>query len=359
MPSPTGIAVFGVGRWGVNLLRNFLAHPQAEVLVVADPSADRLAAAADRFGLDDRVILTPDWQAALTMPGVEAVAIATPAQTHYTLILAALQQGLHVLSEKPLTLTVAESLALCQLAQQQQRQLVVDHTYLFHSAVEQGRSLVQQGKLGQLRYGYAARTHLGPVRQDVDALWDLAIHDIAILSNWLGQLPCRVAAIGKTWLQLATPPDAPLAALPTAPVTAAPGLADLVWVTLTYPDGFQAAIHLCWANPDKQRRLCLVGDQATLVFDELAPDPLMLRQGQFQRVDDHFTPIDQCDVAVKIPTAEPLKVVCDHFLTCIQQNSPSAVSSGWLGTQLVHVLCALTTSLQQGGLPVDVQLLNF
>ncbi|MBW4522787.1 MAG: Gfo/Idh/MocA family oxidoreductase [Scytolyngbya sp. HA4215-MV1] len=353
MPTPTGIAVFGVGRWGVNLLRNFLAHPQAEVLAVVDPCAERLTDAADRFGLSDLVVLDTHWQVALTTPGVEAVAIATPAQTHYALIRAALQQGLHVLSEKPLTLTVAESLELCHLAQQQQRQLVVDHTYLFHSAVEQGREVVQQGKLGRLRYGYAARTHLGPVRQDVDALWDLAIHDIAIFSAWLGQIPCQVAASGKTWLQPMQSDPVRFLASPTA------GLADLVWLSLTYPNGFQAAIHLCWANPDKQRRLCLVGDRATLVFDELASHPLVLRQGQFQQVGQQFTPIDQSDTAFNIPPAEPLKAVCDHFLTCVQHNSPSAISSGWLGTQFVHVLCALTASLQQGGIPVEVQPLRF
>ncbi len=110
------------------------------------------------------------------------------------LIKDALKQGYHVLAEKPLTLNPAECQELCQLAEQQHSILMVDHTYLFHPAVEQGQAVVQAGKLGDLRYGYATRTHLGPVRQDVDALWDLAIHDIAIFNNWLGQIPVKVQA---------------------------------------------------------------------------------------------------------------------------------------------------------------------
>lgn len=346
------IAVFGVGRWGTHLLRIFLAHPQVEVVAIADPVSDRLSAVAERFSLDQPVLLTTDWQAAMAYSGLEAVAIATPAATHYELILAALKQGYHVLSEKPLTLNVKEALTLCQLAQQQQRQLVVDHTYLFHPTVSQGREIVQSGKLGELRYGYAARTHLGPVRQDVDALWDLAIHDICIFNAWLGQLPCLVEAKGTVWLQPDVNSDL---TDPVYPSTKS-GLADLVWVTLTYPNGFRAVVHLCWANPDKQRRLCVVGNQATLIFDELRMNaPLTLQWGEFQRHDRNFLPINQQQEGIPLEPAEPLQQTCTHFLDCVQTNTPSPISSGWLGAQLVQILQALTESLNQGGVPIVVQ----
>ena len=154
-------------------------------------------------------------------------------------------------------------------------------------------------------------------------------------------------AHGSIWLQ-------PHLSLPTAHPL--PGLSDLVWVKLTYPSGFQAVIHLCWSNPDKQRRLSIVGSHGTLVFDELATAPLTLLQGRLEQSQPHqpFSPIDQHTYVLDLEPAEPLQKVCSHFLTCIQQNSPSWISPGWLGAELVQILCALTRSLQQGGKPIPV-----
>lgn len=338
---PIGLALLGIGRWGTHLLRNFLAHPQARVMAVVDPHPDRLAVALERFSLQGQIGAYTDLAEALALPGLEAVVVATPAATHYPLIKAALEWGLHVLAEKPLTLDPQQGLELCHLADRQQRQLVIDHTYLFHPAVQAGQGLVRKGDLGRVRYGYAARTHLGPVRQDADALWDLAIHDIAIYNHWLGELPCQVQARGMVWLQ-------PQQQTPLSPK----GLADLVWVTLSYPSGFEATIHLCWANPDKQRRLVVVGDQGSLIFDELATQPLVVERGTFNRAGEAFVPIDQSRQPISLPTAEPLRQVCDHFLACVAENRPSSVSSGWLGVKLVQILTALSLSLTQGGQPI-------
>ncbi|NEQ20066.1 MAG: Gfo/Idh/MocA family oxidoreductase [Microcoleus sp. SIO2G3] len=137
--SPVKIALLGVGRWGVHLLRNFLAHPQAELVAVVDPDADRLHVVSDRFNLNAAVSQSTDWQWAIQHLDVEAVAIATPASLHEDMIRAALLQGHHVLAEKPLTLEAETAIALCELADQQQRQLIVDHTYLFHPAVQQAQ----------------------------------------------------------------------------------------------------------------------------------------------------------------------------------------------------------------------------
>jgi predicted dehydrogenase len=332
------IAVIGVGRWGVHLLRNFLAHPQVSVAAVVDPSAERLAAVKQQFNLDENIFLTTDWQNLQNLPGLTAVVIATPAITHYGLIKDALHWGYHVLAEKPLTLNPAECQELCQLAENQTLILMVDHTYLFNPVVAAGQAVVQSGKLGDLRYGYATRTHLGPVRQDVDALWDLAIHDIAIFNNWLGKLPVQVQATGTVWLQ-------------------EEGLADLVWATLTYADGFQAYIHLCWLNPDKQRRLGVVGSLGTLIFDEMSPtSPLTLQHGEFEQQGKLFIPVNQRQEVVEVAAGEPLKQVCDRFIVSLLQNTPPAISSGWVGAELVEILTALTASLNQGGKPVCVDL---
>ncbi|MEH2389157.1 MAG: Gfo/Idh/MocA family oxidoreductase [Nostoc sp.] len=342
MTNQIKIAVIGIGRWGVHLLRNFLADPQVDVVAVVDPHPERLAAVKQQFNLDENVVLTTQWQDLKKVPGLIGVAIATPATTHYVLIKDALQQGYHVLAEKPLTLNPVECRELCHLAEQHHLILMVDHTYLFHPAVEAGKTVVQAGKLGDLRYGYATRTHLGPVRQDVDALWDLAIHDIAIFNAWLGQIPVKVQATGTVWLQGGVGEDAKTGEL-----------ADLVWLTLTYPDGFQVYIHLCWLNPDKQRRLGIVGSLGSLIFDEMSlSSPLTLLSGEFEQQGNQFIPVNQRQIVLELEIGEPLQRVCSSFVVSILKNTPSEVSSGWVGTELVEILAALTVSLGQGGKPV-------
>jgi predicted dehydrogenase len=358
------IAVLGVGRWGVHLLRNFLEHPDVRIGAVVDPNPERLAAIKRQYNLNENVLLTTEWQAIKEVPDLIAVAIATPATTHYDLIKYALNQGYHVLAEKPLTLEPVEGRELCQLAEQEHLILMVDHTYLFHPAVEKGQAVIQEGKLGDLRYGYATRTHLGPVRQDVDALWDLAIHDIAIFNTWLGQLPVKVKATGTVWLQIEdtgtgrTGKQADNFYSPSSPSSPPQnqGLADLVWVTLTYPDNFQAYIHLCWLNTDKQRRLAVVGERGSLIFDEMSSlSPLTLLNGEFEFEDNQFLPVNQSQEVVEIEKGEPLQRVCDRFISCILKNTPPVTSSGWVGTELVQILSALTVSLQQGGQAVFLE----
>ncbi|MEG4056062.1 MULTISPECIES: Gfo/Idh/MocA family oxidoreductase [unclassified Microcoleus] len=377
-----GIAVLGAGRWGVNLIRNFLEHPNSEVLAVVDPNQDSLAAVQKQFNLDASVILATDWSQVQALPGLQAVAIATPASTHYTLAAAALKQGYHVLAEKPLALNLTEAIELCQLAEKQQRQLFVDHTYLFHPAVDRGQRIIQQHQLGKLRYGYAQRTHFEPVRHDVDALWDLAIHDIAIFNTWLEQTPIEVRAMGTVFpkeegrrkkeeginQEAAEIENQFLPSLLTT--NPAEKLADLVWVTLTYPDGFQAFIHLCWLNPDKQRRLTVVGSLGTLIFDEMSPEtPLIVQRGNpdwggeennsfesalakpSKRIAPQPTSIRHREV-LSLEQVEPLRRVCDRFLNCVQTNTPCLTSSGAASVELIRILSTLSKSLELGGQPL-------
>ena len=324
---PIRLALMGAGRWGTHLLRNFLAHPQVEVRAVVDPHRPLLATAAARFDLDDSVALLEQWEEALDIDGLGAVAIATPATTHTAIATAALKRQLHVLCEKPLTLTASTSAALCQLAQQQHRQLFVDHTYLFHPAVIQAKANLD--RLGIPRYGYAARTNLGPVRHDVDALWDLAFHDIAIFNYWLNQTPVAVQAQGLSWLDNRS-------------------LADVVWCRLRYGSGFEATLHLCWANPHKQRQVSMVCDRGSLVFDELQADsPLVLQLGY--PAPETFQPQELDTVVLEVPGQEPLATMCDRFVCSVLTNQPSTVSSGTVGTDLVAILEALSQSLTQQG----------
>lgn len=378
-----GIAVLGAGRWGVNLIRNFLNHPNSQVLAVVDPNRDSLVAVQKQFNLDASVILAAEWSQVQALPGLEAVAIATPASTHYTLAAAALQQGYHVLAEKPLALNLTEAIELCHLAEKHQRQLFVDHTYLFHPAVDRGQRIIQQHQLGKLRYGYAQRTHFEPVRHDVDALWDLAVHDIAIFNTWLEQTPILVRAMGTVFpkeevrgkssdvrrkkeeginKEAATEIENPFApSLLT--VNPAEELADLVLVTLTYRDGFQAFIHLCWLNPDKQRRLTVVGSLGSLIFDEMSPEaPLIVQRGTSDCGGEENNSFESAIAlqphslrhreVLNLESAEPLQRVCDRFLNCVQTNTPCPTSSGSASVALIRILSTLSKSLELGGQPL-------
>ncbi|HHP7231907.1 MAG TPA: Gfo/Idh/MocA family protein [Xenococcaceae cyanobacterium] len=335
------IAVLGVGRWGVNFVRNIIQHPQAELVAVADTHQAHLTLCQQKFSLDqNQVVLGKNWEQIKHLASFDAVIVATPATTHYSLILDALNSGYHVLAEKPLTLDPQECRELTQLAAAKGLQLLVDHTYLFNPAVNRGQQVIQNQQLGELRYAYATRTHLSPVRQDVDALWDLAIHDIAIFNYWLGQTPAQVQARGQVWLQ----PETNMA------IASLSGLADVVWLTLYYPDGFQGQIHLSWLNPDKQRRLCVVGSQGTLIFDEMATDaPLTLQKGYLEKVGDKFIPQGQSRQVIPVEAVEPLKAVCDRFIQNILTNNSDRFSSGTIATELVKILRGLTTSMEQQG----------
>ena len=339
------LALLGVGRWGSHLLRNFLALPTVNVVAVVDTTDEKLARVRTKFELASAIELTASAEAILTRSDIDAVAIATPAATHYGLIKTALINGKHVLAEKPLTLVVQESETLCQLAAKYQQQLVIDHTYLFHPAVQTGQAVLSQKSLGTLHYGYAVRTNLGPVRPDVDALWDLSIHDIAIFNSWLQEQPIAVAAQGQVWLQAEGLPNSHFPQ----------GLADTVWLQLFYPSGFQATIHVSWGNPDKQRRLCVVGDRGTLIFDEMQPQaPLVIQRGHFEQEEKYYIPTGLVREEIAVPTAEPLKQVCQHFVACVQGDRPSEVSSGEVGTDLVKILVALSQSLNNDGARVTI-----
>jgi predicted dehydrogenase len=331
--SPVGIAVLGLGRWGVNWLRNFMQHPGARVIAVADNLPANLEKVAALNPIE-MPYCTTDWQAAIAQPGVEAVVIVTPAVTHFELISTALELGLHVLVEKPITVNSREAIAAAELADRQGKILMVDHTYLFNPAIQRGQTAVPD--LGPLRYAYATRSHLGPVRLDVDVMWDLAIHDLVILNHWLGQTPTIVQAKPMSWLQ-------------------STGLADTVWATLTYPNGLEATMHWAWANHDKQRRIGLVGDRGTLIFNELATEPLTCEQGTFEQQGNFFVPIEQSREVLNYPISEPLTNACQHFLDCIQAKRQSDFANAWEGAKLVQMLEALALSMAQQGEPIAVE----
>jgi predicted dehydrogenase len=186
VPEQLGLAIVGCGYWGVNYLRVFSELPAAHVVVACDSRPERLKEVAERF---PHLPLTCDFEQALESKGVDAVVIATPAQAHYALARRALLSGKHVLVEKPITTTVAEAEELCSLAEANRLTLMVGHTFLFNPAVRKIKEYLQQGKAGRVYYVYARHTNMGPIRQDVNAVWDLAPHPLSVFNYLLDDTP--------------------------------------------------------------------------------------------------------------------------------------------------------------------------
>ena len=338
-----GVAVVGAGRWGPNLIANFERSERSRVLHVIDRDEARLRAVAARF---PSVRVHADPGPALADPAVDAFVIATPTQSHAELARTALEHGRHVLVEKPLTDSVATSEALCALAERSGRVLMVGHVFLYNAAARRVRDYVVAGDLGRIYYISMVRTNLGPIRVDVDAAWDLAAHDIALASYWLGAEPLCVSAAGGAFIN--------------------PGIADVVFATLRYPGDVLVNLHASWLNPRKARDITVVGDRKMLTFDDVnAVEPLRLYDKQVaeERVRPEFvdsiesfrTSVREGDVTVpRIPAGEPLRNECEHFLDCVIDGK-LPLSGGVQGLAVVRALDALSRSLREGGREVRVE----
>lgn len=337
---PTRVAVIGCGYWGMNYVRVLSELPDAEVAVVCDQRPSRLDEVARRF-VD--VPLTTDYEEALSAGGIEAVVVCTEATTHRRIAGSALERGLHVLVEKPLTVTVEDADQLIAAAAAQGSVLLTGHTFLYNAGVQRIRELVRKGELGDLYYVYATRTNLGPFRTDVNALWDLAPHDIAIFNHLLDGIPEWVSAVGASVLRN--------------------GRQDFGFVSLGYPGGVVGHVHVSWADPQKVREFVIVGSDRRIAFNDVdlgervrvfdrgvKPD----LQSEPTSFGEHSLQLRQGDiVSPAIPATEPLKQLCGHFLHCIRRGERPR-TPGPDGRVVVAVMQAVERSLERRGAPVSV-----
>jgi predicted dehydrogenase len=337
------VGLIGLGYWGPNYARVVNELGGAELVAVCDASEGQLDFMASRapgarttsepgelFGADD----------------IDAVIIATPTSTHYELALGALTSGKHVLCEKPLAGTVGECDDLIGAADSGGRVLFVGHTFLFNPAVQRMRELIAEGGVGKLLYAHATRTGLGPIRQDVNALWDLAPHDLAILVHLFGHEPVSVCATGQAFLR--------------------EGVEDVVFAQLRFADGAIAGIHVSWLDPYKVRRVTAVGEQQMVVFDDIATDEKLKvfdkgasydaisESARGTEFGEYRAVIRDGDILVpKIAAREPLKEQVLEFIRCCETGDQPA-TDGLAGRRVVAVLEAATESLRRHGAPVDV-----
>ncbi|MFM7728564.1 MAG: Gfo/Idh/MocA family protein [Flavobacteriales bacterium] len=241
-------AIIGYGYWGPNLVRNFSVATNAAVNTVADLRSERLALVSRTY---PNIHVTSDIDSIWTNAEIDAVIIATPVFTHFELAKKALLAGKHVLLEKPMTDTVAHAEELIALANQQGKVLMVDHTYLYTSAVQKMKSLIESGEMGAVKYFDSTRINLGLIQQDVNVLWDLAPHDISILDYLVPDKPVSVQASGISHIHN--------------------GIENIAYLTVKYEHDFIAHFHCSWSAPVKIRMMLLGGDKKMVVFNDMEP----------------------------------------------------------------------------------------
>lgn len=337
------IALVGLGYWGPNLARNLAAVPEAQLHTLCDLRADRLAAFRRHY---PEARLTADYSAILQDRAIDGVVIATPVHTHFAFAKRALQAGKHVMVEKPLAQTSAQCRELIALAERQGLTLMAGHVFLYNPAVRKVKEYIDAGLLGQIYYVYSQRLNLGIIRQDVNALWNFGPHDISILNYWLGAAPLQVVARGYSYIQ--------------------PGIEDVVFLTLDYPGGVGANVHISWLDPHKIRRMTIVGSDKMVVYDDVNAEARIIiydkgvtrkphavgganpeghSLGRYETFGEFQLLVRAGDVLIpQLDFTEPLKVECQHFIDCIRTGQPP-LSDGYDGLRVVQVLEAAQAAL--------------
>jgi len=302
------LAQFGCGYWGPNLLRNFSALPGCLVKYVTDPSPERRAFVERNF---PRTSAIDSCDRILNDPEVQAVLVATPAETHFALAKRVLEAGKHVFVEKPLATKTSEVDELEQCASRSNLVVMAGHTFIYNPAVRYVKQLIDAGELGDIRYIYSQRLNLGRIRADIDALWNFAPHDISIIQYWLGDPePVSVFKQGMAYMQ--------------------EGIDDVVFLNLEYPGKIIANIHVSWLDPQKVRKMIIVGSRKMVVYDDVADNKIAIYDkgidrkailGQNmdfdnpQRLQFNYRSGDVLLPEVKF--TEPLRLEAEHFSDCI------------------------------------------
>jgi len=308
MPPNLVLAQFGCGYWGPNLLRNFSALPGCAVKYVVDSNAERRGFVESNFPLS-RAIETH--QTVLEDPSVDGVVIATPAASHFSLANQVLDAGKHVFVEKPLATKVAEVDELSRRAAERNLVVMTGHTFIYNAAVRYVKQLIDAGELGEIRYIYSQRLNLGRIRADVDALWNFAPHDISIIQYWLGNPePVSVSRQGMAYVQ--------------------DGIDDVVFLSLEYPNKVIANIHVSWLDPQKVRKMIVVGSRKMVVYDDIAETKIAIYDKGIDRkailgenMDfDSPRPLQfnyrSGDILLpQIRFTEPLRLEAEHFRDCV------------------------------------------
>jgi predicted dehydrogenase len=311
----TVLAQLGCGYWGPNLLRSFSSLPNCRVKYVVDLSPDRRAFVESNF---PKTIAISSVGQALSDPEVAAVVIATPAGTHFNLAKEALLAGKHVFVEKPLATKVIEVDELDAIARERDLLVVAGHTFIYNSAVRDVKKLLETGQLGEIRYIYSQRLNLGRIRSDIDALWNFAPHDISIIQYWLGDPePVSVHRVGMDFIQA--------------------GIDDVVFLSIVYPNKIIANIHVSWLDPQKVRKIIIVGSRKMVVYDDLAGDKIAIYDKGIDRkaVLGQHMDFDHLNAELFNYRHGDILVPQVHFTEPLRSAAESFVQSMWNGKKSI------------------------
>jgi predicted dehydrogenase len=279
----------------------------------------------------------------LNNPDIQAVCIAAPTNLHYSLAKEALECGKHVLCEKPLAMTAEECGELKTLAEQAKKILMVGHIFLFNAGIVWLKEYIQFGELGKIHYAYSTRTNLGPFRYDVNALWDLAPHDISIFNYLFDSCPLNVSGCGQKCL--------------------GGSLEDLAFATIEYPGNILANLHVSWLDPKKVRQITIVGDKKMVVWDDLDNvGPIKLYDKHVEKTKTFYETYGEFQLLSqegsitipKVASSEPLKKQGEYFLECINNDSAAKLSDAQKGLEVVRTLCAVQESMEKKGACVSI-----
>ncbi|MBI2823282.1 MAG: Gfo/Idh/MocA family oxidoreductase [Planctomycetia bacterium] len=330
------VAVVGAGYWGPNLIRNFAACADTQLVAVCDTDQKRLTKALAGF---PDVAPVREFDELLGRADVDAVAIATPVGTHAPMGLAALRAGKHVLIEKPLAASVHDAKELVTTAKEMGRVLMVDHTFIYSGPVQRIKQIVDAGEIGDLYFIDSVRINLGLFQHDVNVVWDLAPHDLSILDYLVGRLPRSLSAFG------------------TCHADSVREIEDVAYLNLDFSGGLLASFHVNWLSPVKVRHFIIGGSRKSIVYDDLEPaekvkvydrgitvnGDIEARRGVLvgYRTGDVWSP--------HIAQTEPLARLVSHFAECIREGK-EPITSGEAGLRVVRILEAAQRSIKaQGG----------
>jgi len=344
--TPVNLLQIGYGYWGPNLARNFAGING--VVMAALSEVQEKSIAKFLAGFPDAEIFR-DYQSALRRDTLHAVVISTPAAFHYRMAREALEAGKHVLVEKPLSLTVEEGKHLVEIAARNNLILMVGHTFLYNAAVLKIKEYIDRGELGDIFYIYSSRLNLGKVRSDINSLWNFAPHDISIILHLLnGRKPLSVTARGFSYIQKS--------------------VEDVVFLTIEFQDSISAHVHVSWIDPNKVRRMTIVGSRKMIVYDDVSNNAkiTLFDKGvekqyvnselkDFESYGDFQLLLRAGDVVIpKFDFIEPLKVECRHFIECIREGR-RPLTDGVQGVEVVKILQSAQVSMENNGkyIPID------
>ncbi len=318
------IAVVGTGNWGRNLVRNFAALGALYAVCDTDPEA--LQRMRRQY---PTARCHADCDALLADAAVDAVAVATPAESHFAVARQVLLAGRHVFVEKPLAMNVADAEALECLARERGVQLMVGHILLYHPAIIKIREVIDSGELGKLHYIYSNRLNLGKFRTEENILWSFAPHDISAVLYLLDEMPAAVAAHGGNFLNA--------------------DIADVTLSVLSFKSGVQGHLFVSWLHPFKEQKLILVGDKKMITFDDTVEnEKLLIHDKGVEWINRRPVPRDKARRVIEVDAVEPLRRECAHFIECVRKQARPK-TDGRHGVAVLRILAACQASLENNG----------